>query len=311
MQLTWTTTSVETDAKLAYWRDAICATILNVVPEAGDANTFRGALTCRRVGGIKITSFSSSSHKIVRTPRHVSQSDDRNFLISYQTAGRSLLSQGDGEVVLDPGEVGIINGSQPFQADFLDDVSRAIAVVPAGMMYRRAPWLRRSCATKIGNGSPHAALARALFDSLAHEAHDDGGLATSLLVESLCNVVAISTGGGGREGESQAKIAELLAECCRRLGDPDLCPEKVAQSCRVSVRTVHHRFAAIGSTFGRWVLESRLERCLQDLQNPIYYASSISEIAFRWGFNDLSHFNKTFRRQFGVTPGAARRTTLS
>ncbi|WP_429923488.1 helix-turn-helix domain-containing protein [Agrobacterium vitis] len=27
-----------------------------------------------------------------------------------------------------------------------------------------------------------------------------------------------------------------------------------------------------------------------------------SEIAFRWGFNDLSHFSKTFRHHFGVPP---------
>ncbi|HKQ81303.1 MAG TPA: helix-turn-helix domain-containing protein [Steroidobacteraceae bacterium] len=303
--------SIEPRAKFAYWREAICETILNVAPEAVDTATFNAELTCRRVGGIKVTSFSSSGHRIIRTARHVSQSDDDSFLISYQAAGRSLLSQGDGAVVLDPGEVGIINGSQPFQADFLDDVTRAIAVVPAGMMYRRAPWLRRCAVGKIGNGSPYVALARAVFDSLSHEAYDEGGLSTSLLVESLCNVVAISTSGDGQDVHGQSKIAELLAECCRQLSDPDLCPEKVALGCRISVRTVHHRFAAMGTTFGRWVLEHRLERCFRDLQNPMYSESGIAEIAFRWGFNDLSHFNKTFRRQYGVTPGSARRVTLS
>jgi len=31
-------------------------------------------------------------------------------------------------------------------------------------------------------------------------------------------------------------------------------------------------------------------------------ASNISEIAYRWGFNDLSHFNKAFRARFDMTP---------
>jgi len=32
----------------------------------------------------------------------------------------------------------------------------------------------------------------------------------------------------------------------------------------------------------------------------------ISDIAFECGFNDLSYFNRCFRRRFGLTPTAAR-----
>jgi len=32
----------------------------------------------------------------------------------------------------------------------------------------------------------------------------------------------------------------------------------------------------------------------------------ISDIAFDCGFNDLSYFNRSFRRRFGLTPSAAR-----
>jgi AraC-like DNA-binding protein len=33
----------------------------------------------------------------------------------------------------------------------------------------------------------------------------------------------------------------------------------------------------------------------------------IGEIAFSWGFSDLSHFSRRFRDQFGMTPSEARR----
>jgi AraC-like DNA-binding protein len=32
----------------------------------------------------------------------------------------------------------------------------------------------------------------------------------------------------------------------------------------------------------------------------------ISDVAFDCGFNDLSYFNRCFRRRFGLTPTAAR-----
>lgn len=37
----------------------------------------------------------------------------------------------------------------------------------------------------------------------------------------------------------------------------------------------------------------------------------ISDVAFDCGFNDLSYFNRCFRRRFGLTPTAARGALIS
>ena len=95
----------------------------------------------------------------------------------------------------------------------------------------------------------------------------------------------------------------MLAFCRRHLCDPGLSPRMVASHCRVSVRTVHLRFEATGQTFGRWVLDSRLEACQRALRDPQQTALGISQIAYRAGFSDLSHFNRVFRQRFGMTPG--------
>jgi AraC-like DNA-binding protein len=34
--------------------------------------------------------------------------------------------------------------------------------------------------------------------------------------------------------------------------------------------------------------------------------NAVSDVAFACGFNDLSYFNRCFRRRFGLTPTAAR-----
>jgi AraC-like DNA-binding protein len=48
----------------------------------------------------------------------------------------------------------------------------------------------------------------------------------------------------------------------------------------------------------------RLRRAAELL--PRQGGRRISEIAFECGFNDLSYFNRCFRRRFGLTPSAAR-----
>jgi AraC-like DNA-binding protein len=81
-----------------------------------------------------------------------------------------------------------------------------------------------------------------------------------------------------------------------------LSPQAVAAHFGISVRTLHLRFEALGQSFGRWVLGSRLDGCCRSLGDPGQRNASISDIAYRWGFNDLSHFNKRFRSRFGMSP---------
>ena len=51
------------------------------------------------------------------------------------------------------------------------------------------------------------------------------------------------------------------------------------------------------------LLELRLRKAADLLAHP---GERISDIAFACGFNDLSYFNRCFRRRFGLTPTAAR-----
>ena len=132
-----------------------------------------------------------------------------------------------------------------------------------------------------------------------------GETETSLLTDSLCNLVALAAADGipptRLQGELQ--LEALLAFCRQNLHDPDLSPQQAADHIGISIRTLHSRFRQIDHTFGRWVLESRLEACGTALRDSKQRQLTISEIAYRWGFSDLSYFSKAFRAQFDMTPG--------
>jgi AraC-like DNA-binding protein len=131
-----------------------------------------------------------------------------------------------------------------------------------------------------------------------------GASEACLLTENLCNLLALATARDPEAQERQppVQLEEVLAFSRRHLSDPDLSPQMIAAHCRISVRTVHLRFERIGQSFSRWLVDNRLEACRRDLRDPCQAASSVSEIAYRWGFSDLSHFNRSFRAKFGMTP---------
>ena len=58
---------------------------------------------------------------------------------------------------------------------------------------------------------------------------------------------------------------------------------------------------------GRFVLDRRLALAYRTLRQPRSATRTISSIAYDTGFGDLSYFNRTFRRRYGITPSGARR----
>ena len=180
---------------------------------------------------------------------------------------------------------------------------RAFAVIPRAIVDRRAPWLTRSPLHKLTAASPFVDLARRhVLELTSGDSISESAI--SLLTDNLCNLLALgsATDIETKRLQPELQIEALLAFCRQNLHDPELSPQRAADHLRISVRTLHLRFKQIGQTFGQWILEKRLEACREALCDPNQRALNISQIAYRWGFNDLSHFNKAFRARFEHSP---------
>jgi AraC-like DNA-binding protein len=74
----------------------------------------------------------------------------------------------------------------------------------------------------------------------------------------------------------------------------------------VTVRYLHKLFESEGVTYSEFVLRERLARAYHNLRSPLHSRRAISTIAFDLGFNDLSYFNRAFRRRYNATPSEIR-----
>jgi AraC-like DNA-binding protein len=133
----------------------------------------------------------------------------------------------------------------------------------------------------------------------------DAAFVRSMITDSLVHLGTSQT-DGGCAGAKQ-RLGELKKLALSLLDDPDLDPAMIADLAGCSVRTLHRLFSIEGDSFGSWLRAQRLERCFSDLEHPVSPAVSVMSVAMRWGFNDLTTFNRSFRSRFGVTPGTVRR----
>jgi AraC-like DNA-binding protein len=86
------------------------------------------------------------------------------------------------------------------------------------------------------------------------------------------------------------------------LHDPQLRPAAVAEHFGISARYLRLIFESDGEPLSAYVLRRRLENCAQLLRDRAWSGQTITAIAFRNGFSNLTHFGSAFRKRFGIAP---------
>jgi AraC-like DNA-binding protein len=159
--------------------------------------------------------------------------------------------------------------------------------------------------------APGGALSLAMDYSdmlLKHPAAvDEAGLA---IAAHLLDLAAIGLGARGdvasqarRGGLRAVSLKAVLMILEKRFAEPDFSAQKLAAAAGLSERYVNELLYEAGAGFTMRLNELRLRKAAELLARG---DGRISDLAFACGFNDLSYFNRCFRRRFGFTPTAAR-----
>jgi len=99
------------------------------------------------------------------------------------------------------------------------------------------------------------------------------------------------------------RVRDLIAE---NLQNPKLSVDLVSERLSISKSYLFSIMNMANTTLGRYILERRLDRSRELLADPALKGWSISEIALRTGFQELSHFSRRFSERFGRSPRAFR-----
>jgi AraC family transcriptional regulator, positive regulator of tynA and feaB len=302
----WSIEDCREDDGVAYWRERVRIATAGLFDISVDVELepFSARASLRRSGPFSFMAAESTVPlPVIRSRRDIANSPQDHFSVYLQLGGRTVSFRGEESIELHAGDIGFCDPRQrqPFRAEYGGRC--AIATVPRAMIDQRAPWLRSRPHRKLAAKARFADHVRLHMMELM--AGPMGETETSLLADSLCNLVALAAAEDLPPSRLQPELQmeALLAFCRQNLHDPDLSPQHVADHIGISVRTLHARWRQIGQSFGRWLLEQRLQGCSVALRDLRQRPRNISEIAYAWGFNDLSHFNRAFRQRFDMTPG--------
>jgi AraC-like DNA-binding protein len=295
--------------RVAAWREFFGRAIVRLDIDSLDDDKFRSEGTLRVMPGLGLVAGSAAALRFHR-PRHLIDEDDVAF--SILLSGESRFSVRGRETILRAGEA-IVMGAGEGGTNEARVNCRFVAMrVPRRAISTAAPKLNDLIGVPMPARTPGLRLlthyvkifedAQALADpQVRHQAVTHVHDLIAVLLGATREASEIIDGRGVRA----ARLAAIKQDIAGHLAG-DLSIGAAAARHGLTPRTVQRLFEAEGTTFSEYVLEQRLAQAHRLLSDVGRAAEKISAIAFATGFPELSHFNRAFRRHYGVTPSEVR-----
>jgi AraC-like DNA-binding protein len=316
MRALFTTEDAPTHRRLALWQDIVCDVFVQLDCKSDLGGAFHGAITSSQLGSAKCSTVSSGRQSVIRTPSRISRASEDFILFALGRQGAGAVLQDGRETLIRPGEFAFYDTTRPYELRFTDDFTQTIFQVPRDMLHRRFAGTHNLTATSFTPERPVERLAYQFISALsdiADRLDQDNAIRLSDQAADLLAMAMserLGTGVLPSSTHRSALLYRLKAHVLAHLPNPELSLTEAAAALRISPRYVNSLFADEQTSFQRFVLAQRLEHCKRDLASPAHAHRHVSEIAFAWGFNDLSHFGRVFREHYGLSPRDWRQSRL-
>jgi AraC-like DNA-binding protein len=106
------------------------------------------------------------------------------------------------------------------------------------------------------------------------------------------------------ESQRDMHFERVRRYIAQHLTDAELTPSRVAEANRISLRYLHWLFEGLGTSVAQYIIRERLQRCRHELASPATNRRKVADIALSAGFNDVTHFSRRFKQEFGLSPRA-------
>lgn len=235
------------------------------------------------------------------------------LLVRFQRAGGFLLEQYGRDAVLNAGEITVFDLRHPLRGQYLAGSRQFVVKLPRRELEARIGDVRSLIARPIKPSEGIHGFLFAYLSAIPTYLSTSDGTSTMLIrdhtIDLIAQLLAKSFDRGSlRMSRARALVlANLRVAIEARLTDPSLDAAQVAAAAGVSVRYASAVLADENTTIMHLVRARRLERCRQALSDSSQAHRTIGEIAYGWGFSDMTHFGRCFRTAYGLLPRDYRR----
>lgn len=301
--------NVEASRSFDHWHHATCHNYSITSFLRAKRGPFRGRIAARSFGALTVSDLASSifdsTVNVVRAAPEIRADPRDPFMLFIVRCGEVGFSQNGRSTRLCSGDMIIYDQARPFTMEFAGDTFQTLLTIPRPLLASRLTDPEQFTARPIPARSQLGTLTTSVVRHLgALDAPPDGETAIRV-ANSTLDILAATLEAELPEDASRAALRDPRLIRAKRhivahLEDPGITVERIATAQNLAVRTLHRLFLAEGTTPMRWLWQQRLLASYRALADG--RIRQVTDVAFSFGFTDLSHFSRAFKKTFGHSP---------
>jgi AraC-like DNA-binding protein len=319
----WTTCDLPADEQFSYWREVICEAF---APLAADRRPIRRTadqwdislpswVRVAPVGSINCAEACSKAQTISHGKAELRRTSSEHVFVNFQLHGESITRQHGRTCHVRVGGFALVDTTDEYEIDLYEDDRIGEWSVLAFRIPRDrlTPMLANptdftakahDCAAGLPN------VVSSLMKTMLSNSQTFDSDAAAVVENAFVTTLAAVASGEVSDHSDRNAIDDALRAAINRhiatnLRHADLSALKIARHFGISVRKLYKLYEDEERSYAQNVMALRVEGCARELVAE-GNDRSLSEIATRWGFCDLSHLNRVFRAHYGCRPSEYR-----
>lgn len=305
------TRNVDTKQQGDYWRYAISQAFVPLEC-AVQSSQFWGTLDARPCSKLGIVRVQGASQYVERRKNKININQQDVVLLSLMLSGSMGLVYNKKELNVTQGQFTFYDTTQEYDLSLTQAFDQIVISIPRVEFSRRLGRVGDICG--IAFGTEHAlypftySYLKTFFgaEPLSYQQQD-------LIGDHVLNMMSCIVEDNYQNVRPRKKIfllEQIQNSILDNLHDSGFDIHKVAQQFQISTRYVSKLFQSQETTFGQFILLNRLQKSKAVLQSTSHQMYTIQQIAYSFGFTDMSYFAREFKRLYGVKPSEIRLNIL-
>lgn len=300
------TSRVHAAERVGYWSNALRSLCGDLKADPFGNKTIDGHIDHGSIGRLQLCSIEVSRHRVALPIEWTLVAPHDVVKIVFQTQGTSVFEQDRNQISLSPGDCFAYDVSRPHMITSPALTKHEVVIIPKMLLEERGISSDRLNARWISARTGAARLAHDFMISTMKEIGTLSPASELGISEALLNIlllpfpVLVSTNNDITSLGSLKKRAKIYIDS--RLDDPDLDVDRISAALECSKRYLHMAFKHEDISISEYMWQARLVKCRLELENSTRGEKSITDIAFSWGFSSSSHFSRSFKQKYGMSP---------
>jgi AraC-like DNA-binding protein len=313
----YSTAGMDPSVKASFWNGVFHDTFAVAETIPYSPVDFNGTINVATVGSFTLGKVAASARRVRHTSQHVNRTTDHRYYLHLQLNDHLRVTQDGRTAEAGAGDFILVESGSPSTLDYGGNSTTLVLAAPIEAFRTRIPSPELLLCVPLTGRSGLAHTAAVMLQSLWFRV--DEGCPEALaarVADYVLDVLATSY-----SSYRQVIVANSAVASARRLkirhyieanlSDPELTPRMIAGVFRISPRYLHMLFVPEGETVSNYISRRRVEECAKRITDVLWQGHTITDIAFRFGFNSATHFARVFRDHYGLSPRDYRKANLA